>query len=130
MRQRRGVTTAATLLLAVIAAEEMPAGSRAYAISVMTMTGALGAGVAVWALPLADLDVRAWRILYLIPLIGLPVVLHVRDAHADLAAILAAHPACRGVVHSFTGTPAEAETYLALGWHLVGDLSRHLRYAP
>jgi putative MFS transporter len=74
----RAFTTAATLLLAVVAAEEMPAGSRAYAISVMTMTGALGAGIAVWALPLADRDVRAWRILYLIPLLGLPVLVRVR----------------------------------------------------
>jgi MFS family permease len=74
----RAFTTAAVLLLAVVAAEEMPAGSRAYAISIMTMTGALGAGVAVWALPLADLDVRAWRILYLLPLLGLPVLLRVR----------------------------------------------------
>lgn len=51
--------------------------------------------------------------------LDLPVVLHVRDAHADLAAILREHPACRGVVHSFTGTAAEAETYLGLGWHLA-----------
>ncbi|HEX5041461.1 MAG TPA: TatD family hydrolase [Candidatus Polarisedimenticolaceae bacterium] len=51
--------------------------------------------------------------------VGLPVVLHVREAHADLAGILREHPRCRGVVHSFTGTPAEAEAYLALGWHLA-----------
>ena len=36
-----------------------------------------------------------------------------------LAAILGGHRACRGVVHSFTGTPDEAEAYLALGWHLA-----------
>ncbi len=68
---------AVTLLLAVVAAEEMPAGSRAYAISVMTMTGALGAGVAVWALPLADVGLQGWRIIYLIPLLGLPVLTRV-----------------------------------------------------
>jgi TatD DNase family protein len=51
--------------------------------------------------------------------IDLPVVLHVRDAHADLIGILRGHPGCRGVVHSFTGTPADAEGYLALGWHLA-----------
>jgi TatD DNase family protein len=50
---------------------------------------------------------------------GLPVVIHVRDAHADMARILAAHPGCRGVVHSFTAGPAEAEAYLGLGWHLA-----------
>lgn len=73
----RGFTTAVTLLLAVVAAEEMPKGARAYAISVMTMTGALGAGMALWALPLADQGPRGWRILYLIPLLGLPVVARV-----------------------------------------------------
>lgn len=51
--------------------------------------------------------------------LDLPVVLHVREAHADLIAILREHPACRGVVHSFTGTPADAAAYLALGWHLA-----------
>jgi MFS family permease len=69
--------TAVTLLLAVVAAEEMPAGSRAYAISVMTMTGALGAGIAVWALPFADVGVRGWRIIYVIPVLGLPVLARV-----------------------------------------------------
>lgn len=50
---------------------------------------------------------------------GLPVVIHVRDAHDDLAGILASHPRNRGVVHSFTAGPREAERYLALGWHLA-----------
>lgn len=76
----RGFTTAVTLLLAIVAAEEMPAGTRAYAISVMTMTGALGAGMAIWALPLADAGEQGWRILYLIPVLGLPVVARVRRA--------------------------------------------------
>lgn len=70
----RGFQTAVTLLLAVVAAEEMPKGARAYAISVMTMTGALGAGMAVWALPLADVGERGWRIIYLVPVLGLPVL--------------------------------------------------------
>ena len=74
----RGFTTAVTLLLAIVAAEEMPKGTRAYAISVMTMTGALGAGMAIWALPLADVGDGGWRILYLLPVLGLPVVARVR----------------------------------------------------
>jgi TatD DNase family protein len=49
----------------------------------------------------------------------LPVVIHVREAHADLAAILAEHPDVRGVIHSFTAGPAVAECYLELGWHLA-----------
>lgn len=62
---------------------------------------------------------RLERQLALAAEVDLPVVLHVRDAHADLLAVLAGHPGCRGVVHSFTGTPAEAEAYLSLGWHLA-----------
>ncbi|HVZ89784.1 MAG TPA: TatD family hydrolase [Polyangia bacterium] len=50
---------------------------------------------------------------------GLPVVSHVRDAHADAAAILgeagAGHP---GVIHCFTGGVAEARAYLDRGQHL------------
>lgn len=48
-----------------------------------------------------------------------PVVLHVREAHVDMARLLALHPRNRGVVHSFTGTPAEASRYLELGWYLA-----------
>lgn len=64
----RGFTTAAIVLLAILAVEEMPAGSRAYAVSVMTMAGALGGGMVLWLLPLTDLDPAAWRILYVLPL--------------------------------------------------------------
>ncbi len=49
----------------------------------------------------------------------LPVVLHVREAHDDMAAVLAGHRGLRGVIHSFTGGPAEAERYLALGFSLA-----------
>jgi TatD DNase family protein len=51
--------------------------------------------------------------------LDLPVVIHVREAHDDMAAILKLHPRSRGVIHSFTGGPAEAERYLAIGWHLA-----------
>jgi len=51
--------------------------------------------------------------------LDLPVVIHVREAHEDMAAILGAHPRNRGVIHSFTGGPAEAERYLAIGWYLA-----------
>jgi TatD DNase family protein len=50
--------------------------------------------------------------------LGLPVVIHSRDAHADMLMVLARHPGCRGVIHSFTGTTADARAFLALGWHL------------
>lgn len=73
----RSFSTALTLLIAVVAAEEMPSGARAYAASVLAMTGALGAGGAVLLLPLADLGTNGWRIVYLAPILVLPWFLRV-----------------------------------------------------
>jgi MFS family permease len=70
----RGFSTAIGILIVVIAAEEMPAGARAFAASVTSMSAALGAGVCVLALPLADAGDDGWRILFLVPLLGLPLV--------------------------------------------------------
>lgn len=54
---------------------------------------------------------------------GKPVVIHCRDAHADLTALIAAYVgqgrmARRGVIHCFTGTLAEARAYAELGFLL------------
>jgi MFS family permease len=68
----RGMTTAVAVLIVVIAAEELPAGARAYGISVIALSAALGAGMAVWALPLADLGEKGWRIIYALPIVALP----------------------------------------------------------
>lgn len=70
----RGLATALSLLIAVVVAEEMPAGSRAYGASLLTMAGGLGAGVVLWVLPVVDIDEKAWRILYVLPLLFLPVI--------------------------------------------------------
>jgi len=51
--------------------------------------------------------------------VGLPLVSHVRDAHADAAEVLrAAGVGENGVIHCFTGGVAEARVYLDLGHHL------------
>lgn len=73
----RALTTSGAVLLVIMAAEEMPAGARAFALSLLSMAGALGVGMCLWVLPLADLDERAWRVLYAIPLLALPLVRHV-----------------------------------------------------
>ena len=86
----RGLSTTVAVLIAILAAEEMPRNSRAYAVSVLAMTSALGAGAAVWFLPLADLGESAWRLLYLIPLAGIPLALriarHLPESHRFEAA--------------------------------------------
>ena len=67
----RTVVSACTVLLTVIAAEEMPAGSRAYGVTLLGLYGALGVGVCLLALPIADVGITAWRVLYVLPLLGL-----------------------------------------------------------
>ena len=49
-----------------------------------------------------------------------PVILHVRDAHADALRLLRLHPARQlgGVIHCFCGDWAVAEQYLKLGYHI------------
>jgi MFS family permease len=64
------------VLITVVAAEETPAGSRAYAVSLLAMTAGLGAGICLMVLPVADLDPRAWRLVYLVPLLGLLILRH------------------------------------------------------
>ena len=66
----RGLSTALGILIFVFAAEEMPARSRAWSISVLVLCAGLGSGMAVWVLSVADIDIRAWRIVYLVPLAG------------------------------------------------------------
>jgi TatD DNase family protein len=51
---------------------------------------------------------------------GRPIICHIRDAHEEAAAILDEEGAAQvgGVIHCFTGGPADARRYLALGFHL------------
>jgi len=51
--------------------------------------------------------------------LGLPVVIHCRDCEADIVAQLAGRGRpVRGVLHSFTGTAADARAFLGLGLHI------------
>lgn len=49
--------------------------------------------------------------------LDLPVVIHTREAAEDTLAVLKEIPS-RGIIHSFTGTKAEAKTYLDLGFYV------------
>lgn len=69
----RGLTTGADVVRAVTLAEEMPAGARAYAISLSAMCAGLGSGMVVWLLPIADRDPRAWRLLFALALLFAPI---------------------------------------------------------
>jgi MFS family permease len=73
----RPLGLALDFLIAVMVAEEMPRNSRAYAVSIMAMASGLGAGIAVMALPLADLGDGAWRLVYVVTLIWLIVAVDI-----------------------------------------------------
>jgi TatD DNase family protein len=47
-----------------------------------------------------------------------PIVLHCRDAHDDLLAILRAGAPWRGIAHCYSGGPERLDAYLALGLHV------------
>ncbi|MEX1063931.1 MAG: TatD family hydrolase [Candidatus Paceibacterota bacterium] len=47
-----------------------------------------------------------------------PLIIHCRDAHEDMMAILKDNKGLGGVIHSFTGTWEQAQRYLDLGFHL------------
>jgi MFS family permease len=87
----RAFATAILILVAIVAAEEMPAGSRAYAVSLLAMAGGLGAGFCVISLRLADLGPRGWRLLYALPVLALPVVGAVRRRLPESRRFVARH---------------------------------------
>lgn len=66
---------AALVIIGVMAAEEVPAGARAWALGVIGMCFGLGSGLTLLALPLADLGPNGWRWPYAISLLGVPAVL-------------------------------------------------------
>jgi TatD DNase family protein len=48
---------------------------------------------------------------------GKPVVIHCRDAHEDVRAILRESGVSRGVIHCFSGNADDARAYVAMGFH-------------
>ena len=72
--------------------------------------------------------------------LGKPLVVHVRDAHAECAEVLRAEKPTPGVIHCFTGDLAAARTYLDLGFDLsisgvvtykkTESLAEAVRFAP
>jgi len=67
-------TAALLVLVGVTAAEEMPAGARAWAIAIVTLAVGLGSGLATMALPVAGAGVATWRWLFAGAVLALPLV--------------------------------------------------------
>ncbi len=53
--------------------------------------------------------------------LDLPVIIHDREAHGDVLAIVRDYPGLRGVFHCFSGSPEMAEILLGRGWYLGFD---------
>jgi len=70
----RAFATALILVISIMAVEEMPAGSRAFAVSLLTASAALGGGMCVMLLSVAGLGEAAWRVLFVVPLAAIPAV--------------------------------------------------------
>lgn len=80
------------MVVAVMIAEEMPKGSRAYALGMAAMAEGFGAGHCVLALRLADLSPGAWRLVYVLPLAYLVFVPGIARRISESKRFLAPHP--------------------------------------
>jgi MFS family permease len=70
----RGLTTGLATLVTLAASEEVPATMRTFILSVLVAFAALGSGMVLWILPLADTGPGGWRIIYVVPAVFLPVL--------------------------------------------------------
>ena len=70
----RVAAVAATALAVVILAEELTPGVRAYGMAVWGLFGAMGAGLGLILLPIAEWSDDSWRVLFGISAVGLLVV--------------------------------------------------------
>ena len=65
--------------------------------------------------------------------LGLPAIVHDRDAHKDCLDIVRAHPSARGVFHCYSGSLEDAKVLVDRGWMLsfTGNITFHnARRAP
>lgn len=63
------------VLVGILVVEIMPAGARAWALALVTMSYGLGGGITLLALPLAGLGPGGWRWTYAIAALGVPACL-------------------------------------------------------
>lgn len=87
----RPMGIALAFLVGVVAAEEVPRNSRAYAVSILAMAAGFGAGVAVMALRLADVGPSGWRLVYVVSLVWCVVALDLARRLPETRRFTAAH---------------------------------------
>ena len=87
----RPMGIALAFLVGVVASEEMPRSSRAYAVSILAMAAGFGAAVAVLSLRLADIGENGWRYVYLIAAVWCVVALDLTRRLPETRRFTAAH---------------------------------------
>ena len=92
-----GLTTVASVMAAVVLAEEMPAGARAWSVGLLALPLAIGSGLAVGLLFLADL--ASWRLLFVIAVAGAPIALRFARDLPESKRFEAPHPETRVAGH-------------------------------
>jgi MFS family permease len=95
----RGFVTAGVVIVAIAVVEEMPAGARAYGISLLALAAGGGAGLCVLLLRVCDLAEWAWRLLFVVPLLAVPLVRHVGRRLPESRRFRAPHPGARLAGH-------------------------------
>jgi MFS family permease len=88
----RSLGLGALICVSIMAAEEMPSGSRAYGVSVLGLAGGLGAGLAAIALSVADIAPWGWRLLYVVPVTALLLVRTIARRLPETRRFAAPHP--------------------------------------
>ncbi len=100
----RGLVAVGVLLLPILVCEEVPAGTRAYSVGLLAMSGGLGIGMVLWVLPAADISLGAWRWIWALAVLTIPAILAVTrhlpesqhfSADVRSAAVLIDRPAVR-----------------------------------
>lgn len=82
---------ALAFLVGVVASEEMPRSSRAYAVSILAMASGFGAAVAVLSLRLADIGPGGWRYVYVVSAVWCLVALDLTRRLPETRRFSAAH---------------------------------------
>ena len=70
----RSCVTSAAILIGVLGVESLPAGARAWSSGVIVVAAALGSALTLVALPITDASTSAWRWLFAVPLVSLPLL--------------------------------------------------------
>ncbi len=86
----RGCATGLLTLVTLAATEEIPRTMRSFILAILTLCGALGAGAVLWFLPLADVNERGWRLVFLIPLLFIPLIMGIHRTMPETRRFMAA----------------------------------------